>query len=60
MTFNNNGNGDFPSKNNGKESIDWDGRYLKVVKEQLLDFERQGIKPSFRGMYYTLVDRGQL
>src|SRR5215216_4104093 len=58
MTFDSNMNGDFPSKNNGKESIDWDGRYLKVVKEQLVDFERQGIKPTFRGMYYTLVDLG--
>ncbi len=47
------------SSNNG-DRINWDERYLKVVKEQLEDFKNQYIKPSFRGMYYTLVDLGIL
>ena len=52
---NNNNNG-----NAKKKRIDWDKKYLPVVIEQLADFERQGIKPTFRGMYYTLVDLGIL
>jgi hypothetical protein len=54
---NSNGNG---NGNNAKKRIDWDKKYLPTVIEQLADFERQGIKPTFRGMYYTLVDLGIL
>ena len=35
-------------------------QFLPTVKEQLDDFENQGIKPTFRGMYYTLVELGLL
>ena len=52
--------GTSPTNNNNSDKVDWDDRYLEVVKEQLADFKRQGIKPSFRGMYYTLVDLGIL
>ena len=48
------------SSNGKKERIDWDKKYLQVVKDQLADFTEQGLKPTFRGMYYTLVDLGIL
>ena len=51
------------SNNNGEEkkkNVNWDKQYLPTVKEQLVDFRRQRIKPTFRGMYYTLVDLGIL
>lgn len=41
-------------------NTDWDKEFLPVVKEQLEDFDSQGIKPTFRGMYYTLVELGLL
>lgn len=43
-----------------KNNINWDKEYLPIVQDQLKDFEQQGIKPTFRGMYYTLVDLGVL
>lgn len=43
-----------------KERVNWDKKYLQVVIDQLVDFEQQGLKPTFRGMYYTLVELGIL
>jgi hypothetical protein len=48
------------NNNNNTRKINWDSKYLRVVKQQLADFQRQGIKPTFRGMFYTLVDLGIL
>jgi hypothetical protein len=50
----------YPNSNKKKKKINWDKQYLPTVREQLADFEVQGIKPTFRGMYYTLVDLGVL
>lgn len=43
-----------------KRRVDWDKEYLTEVKAQLADFQRQGFPPTFRGMYYSLVDLGIL
>jgi hypothetical protein len=43
-----------------KKNVNWDKQYLPTVREQLDDFKRQKFKPTFRGMYYTLVDLGIL
>jgi hypothetical protein len=45
---------------NKKKKVNWDKHYLPTIREQLEDFRRQKIKPTFRGMYYTLVDLGLL
>ena len=32
------------------------GKYLEPIKAELADFRNRGIKPTFRAMFYTLVD----
>ena len=34
----------------------WEREVLPIIKEQLQDFEQQGIEPTLRGMFYTLVN----
>src|SRR5215207_11253162 len=42
----------------GRPIANWNGLVLPRIKEQLEDFDNQGIVPTLREMYYTLVDLG--
>lgn len=37
---------------------DWNGQVLSETRNQLRDFDKQGIVPTLRAMFYTLVDLG--
>jgi hypothetical protein len=40
----------------GKPLADWNGQVLFKIREQLDDFNSQGIVPTLRGMFYTLIE----
>jgi hypothetical protein len=40
----------------GKPLADWNGLVLPKIREQLDDFNNQGIVPTLRGMFYTLIE----
>jgi hypothetical protein len=40
----------------GKPLADWNGQVLSKIREQLDDFNSQGIVPTLRGMFYTLIE----
>jgi hypothetical protein len=42
----------------GKPLADWKGLVLSKIREQLDDFNNQGIVPTLREMFYTLVELG--
>lgn len=42
----------------GVPMADWNGQVLSEIKKQLKDFEKQGIEPTVREMYYTLANLG--
>jgi hypothetical protein len=42
----------------GKPLADWNGLVLPKIREQLDDFNNQGIVPTLRGMFYTLIEIG--